>query len=30
MNRVNNRGSFAENNKIKCMVVYELYNEPNG
>ena len=24
-----NRGSFAEDNKVKCMFVYELYNKPN-
>ena len=25
-----NRGSFAEDNKVKCMFVYELYNKPNS
>ena len=25
-----NRGSFAEDNKVKCMFVYELYDKPNN
>ena len=25
-----NSGSFAEDNKVKCMFVYALYNKPNS